>query len=75
MKKGNRKIAITKQYINIDDINTDQTLETLKKAWNNLPNDMSSSEREVFFEIAQNLVRLHQQLKAQTNKKNDLEKN
>ena len=76
MKRQQKRIVFRQKYSDISQVEeNDHAIASLKNAWENLPYDMSQDEREVFFEIAEELVKFNQKIRKQYKKDLELMKN
>jgi hypothetical protein len=64
MRKNTLRDLLRHRRINYiaDFDETVQTLKSLEFAWANLPEDISDEERNMFFELIEDVVKLHNRL-------------
>lgn len=72
MKRVDTKIQRTNVIFSADLDRYEGTIKKIRQAWENLPEDIESSEREMFIEIASRVLFLHNRLREVEKEKDSL---
>lgn len=62
--KKNKKTLFVKTKMGLENVHEDSTeaIRVLESAWNNLPGDISMEEREIFYELSAQIIKLHHKM-------------
>lgn len=73
MKKNTQSKIYTTTTISSEELErSDDVVQHIRSAWENLPEDIDMSEREMFIEIASKVIKLHSSLVEEKKQKDHL---
>lgn len=73
MKKNTQSKIYTTSTISTEELErSDEVVQQIRSAWENLPEDIDMSEREMFIEIASKVIKLHAGLVEEKKQKDHL---